>query len=114
MGQWSIQKADTDSMSKPEMVSHINKLNQSGKQGEARRLYDKHISGGGAATKDKGAPVPFEKEEDNQESFQQKLKDIKTKYKLENESKEVDPARVNTKIATADVKRSNLKKGLRP
>lgn len=111
MGQWSIQKADvdTDSMTKPQMVGHIDKLNQSGKQGEARRLYDKHISGGGAATKDISKPVPFKKEED-EVSFQQKLKDIKTKYRFENESKEIDPAKTNTKIATAEVKRKNLNK----
>lgn len=110
MGQWSIEKADvnTDSMTKPQMVGHINKLNQSGKQGEARRLYDKHISGGGAATKDVGKPTPLKKEEEK--SFQQKLKDIKTKYKVENESKEADPAKTNTNIATADVKRKNLAK----
>ena len=109
MGQWSIEKAavDTDSMTKPQMVGHIDKLNQSGQQGEARRLYDKHISGGGAATKDIGKPVAFKKEED-EPSFQQKLKDIKTKYKVENEAKETDPAKTNTNIAAAEIKRKKM------
>lgn len=55
MGQWSIEKPDPSTMSKPQLVQHINKLNSSGQQGEARRLYDKHISGGGAYTRNKPA-----------------------------------------------------------
>ena len=55
------------------------------------------------------AESPIEKEED-QQGFQQKLKDIKAKYQYENASKEADPAKTNTVIATADVKRKQLTK----
>ena len=103
MGQWRVEKSvDTSSMTKPQLVNHINTLNQAGQQGEARRLYDKHISGGGAATKDVGSTVPLKKEEDK--TFQQKLKDIKDKYAKDNASKESDPAATNTRMAVKQSK----------
>jgi hypothetical protein len=56
------------------------------------------------------ADTPIEKEEDNQQGFQQKLNDIKAKYRSEAGSNEVDPAKTNTGIATADIKRKQLTK----
>jgi hypothetical protein len=59
-GQWSVKKGDghLDNMSHQERVDHINNIHRSGQVQEARRLYDKYVSGGGSYVKDKGQPVP--------------------------------------------------------
>ena len=60
-GQWSLDKSSNifeqhaglmpkDHPDRPKMVNAINDMHRSGNTLEARRLYDKHISGGGAYT----------------------------------------------------------------
>jgi hypothetical protein len=52
--KWSKKtssKIPEDHPDRKKMIQHVNKLHQAGKVGEASRLYDMHITGGGSYTK---------------------------------------------------------------
>lgn len=125
-GQWSMSKMEPnkpgayDLSSKwknkiiPEahpdrkaMVGHINDMNQSGNHAEARRMYDQHISGGGAYSK--GTTEKAERSDYIEPKDKPTTEDKIAKLKWDHNTQVDDVAGKNTKLEENRFKRNKPK-----
>jgi hypothetical protein len=126
-GQWSMAKTETSSNpyhlsnkwsgkqipenhpDRKTMVNHINTMNQAGSHAEARRLYDQHISGGGAYTKDKVDKADRSKwiKPEKTTSTEDKIAQVK----WDHGTKVDDPGETNTKLESKRFARAKKLKG---
>jgi hypothetical protein len=97
--KWSGKIIPADHPDRKSMVNHINTMNQAGSHAEARRLYDQHISGGGAYSK--GV-----KKDEEKKSTEDKIAQVK----WDHGTKVSDPAETNTKLEIRRFNRSKIKK----